>query len=815
MLFVKAQALFLQTYLKCYSPDRQVKKYISLKSREWLAPALKKVEADLFAGMSHLIDPPLAEEVALPPIDNLPSASGNQIEQSIYIQYACKTGNPLACDRSTAMSDTIDAPLGSAVIQSLDQVRCRLCEFPANLPEKTQIRGKNGIYTIEKFLGRRGLGRLYSGVQQDTKQPIVIKEYLLPTRYFNSEEQITRQTAIKNLAGLTLVGSPSQDFRILSPIEVLADGNNERCYVVLDERSASSPLSQLLAQTGPLPADLVHQLLNQILQILEVLHGQKFQLPLGQVQAGLLHGNLSLDTILVQHQDPLQTIDATNLTPSNFFVYLSDLALWEDLSKTNSVKAGESSIAQDLANVGYIGFFALQGGSIAPGRKPLDPASPDHWAPNTLALKSVIWRLLGLDFPFENAAAARQALLAIPVEAPIQTPDVEEIEIPGRSKWWSRLALVGAAVLVVGLGVMELQKKFQKPIVAANPTPILAKMKDIGAIPVGEFRYTAVQDGTWNYLLQTADLIESEQTLEKKIKAAQPQFALKYEPSASWDAAVAEIRSGKAAFAIAPVGQPLPEDLEAQPIAYDGLAVFVSFSYSQREQGLPKALNGDISLEQLQQIYRGDVSNWKTLTSSNLPVKSYQSNEAELSALFEQRVLGGNAGALQSVAKSANFFELLRSVLRDFESNQTGSIGFAPFSRVFGQCSVYPLAIQAAGQKAIQPIVMKEIPEPVKYDANNKPSPSPNALPTPLPNLMKKARTPIDPSTNLCDRKGSYELNAEAFRSKQYPLAYPIAVIYPRRNDRPLVGLKFAEMMRTQEGQQLLKQTGLVPMIGD
>jgi serine/threonine protein kinase len=812
MLFVEAQALFVKSYLKCYPRDRQIQKYLDLKGREWLAPALEKVESQLFGGMSHLINPPLPEEVVLLPIENLVPASG-LTGQTLYLQYACKVRNPLECDLAKSSNNSEDSALSVAVIQSLDQVRCNRCEFPASLPEKTQIRGKNGIYSIDKFLGRRGGGRLYSGIQQDTKQPIVIKEYVLPSRYFNSEEQIARQTMIKNLAGLTLVGSPSQDFRILSPIEVLSDGKNERCYLVLDGRSASLPLSQILQQSGALPVDIVHRLLNQILQILEVLHGQKFQLPLGQVQSGLTHGNLNLDTVLVQPDNPSKAIDATTLTPSNFFVYLSDLTLWEEISKTSLSKAGESSIAQDLINVGYIGFFALQGGAIGLGRKALDPALPEHWAPNTLALKSVIWRLLGLDFPFESAAAARQALLAIPVEAPIQAPDVQEIEIAGRSKWWVRLALVGVTALVVGLGLMELEKKFKKPIVAANDTPVLAKMKDVGAIPVGEFRYTAVQDGTWQYLLQTADLIESGQTLEKKIKASQPQFALKFEPSASWEVALADIRSGKVAFAIAPVGQPLPEDLEAHPIAYDALAVFVSFSYPQREQGLPKALKGDISLEQLQGIYRGEVNNWKMLTKSNLPVKPYQSNDTELSALFEQRIFSGSDSSLKSVPKSANFFELLRSVLRDFESNQTGSIGFAPFSRVFGQCSVYPLAIQAPGQNAIQPVVMKNVPEPVKNDANKKPDP--NAKKTPMPNLTVKERDPIDPSTNLCDRKGSYELNANAFRSNQYPLAYPIAVIYPRRNDRPLVGLKFAEMMRTKEGQELLKQTGLVPMIGD
>jgi ABC-type molybdate transport system substrate-binding protein len=50
--------------------------------------------------------------------------------------------------------------------------------------------------------------------------------------------------------------------------------------------------------------------------------------------------------------------------------------------------------------------------------------------------------------------------------------------------------------------------------------------------------------------------------------------------------------------------------------------------------------------------------------------------------------------------------------------------------------------------------------------------------------------------------------------SKQNAILWHIRlpVVYPRDNSRPPVGAKFAEMLQTQEGQQMLSKTGLIPL---
>ncbi len=739
----KVQAKCLKRYIQFFEGNRQVAVYQLLKQKDKLADALTQIEPELFPDPSILNT---GVPVQALPHGSFPLAAGQQIMPSSYAQ-----------------------------------------DFPTPLSEKVQIRSVRTTYTIKNCLGQRGLGRLYQAVHGDTQQPIVIKEYLLPTRYFNRAEQMRRQKSLTNLAGLSLVGSPGKDFQILSPIDVLATGVDERCYVMFDERSASPTLNQLLRQTGAWSAQQVHRLLNQLLQILDVLHGQKFQLPMGQVYSELTHGNLSLDNVLIQSRD------ATKLDDT-FFVYICDLALWEGLCRTPLMPMPEPSIEQELRNVGYLAFYALQGQAFAIDGKALDPSDAQSWKPMSGALKTVVRRLLGLEEPFVSAMEARQAVLQIPLDA---LPTVHEypdpIAEPARRNWLQILAF-GVACIVLGAVILESMKP--KAAVLATKTPILEKIKDIAPLPLGEFRYTSVQNGTWHYVLQTASLIESGQTLEGKLKSAQPALSLKFEPTPSLEMALNEVRSGKAAFTIAPLTQPLPEDLDGQTVAYDGLAVFVPFSYANREQGLPNALQGTIAWDQLQKIYRGDVQNWNAFTTSTLPLKPYQAENAEFSAVFEQKVLGVTNPAdspLKSVTRSPNFFELLRSVLRDFESNQTGSIGFAPWSRVVGQCSVYPLAIRGSDKPntSWMPLQSTPVSQPLVWQDGES----------------------ITPMSNLCDRKGSYHLNDKAFQSGQYPLSYPIVVIYAKRNDRPIVGVKFGEMLRTKEGQRLLKQVGLVPAI--
>jgi hypothetical protein len=742
-----------------------------------MSPILAELKPELF--------PPKPEDAVVPEliVEAAIAPPGAVLAPSPYPQYRCTLGDPLNCRE----------PLATMERAAKD---CRICAFPATLAEKAEIWGRRGTYRVVRCLGRRGIGRLYEAVQLGTEQPMIIKEFLLPRRYFNAEEMRQRQEAFISLAGVALADGRSQDFRLISPWEAISDDREERCYLVTQPPDASLTLNQVLSQTGAMSTDQVRLVLNQVLQTLEFLHQQKFALPMGQVQTGLVHGNLTLDSLLViKGKEPE--------FGAGDFIYLCDLSLWERLFEPFQTKVMNGSVAKDLTALGYAAFYLLAGKAIDENGQPLQPKDDKLWAGVYLPLKKYILRLLELDLPFENAADARRALLQIPLD-PVINQFALEAEAKVKPKQFSKaLAVLLMALLLAALGKLAMVL-LVKPAPAAEITPPICCIKEVGGTPIGEYNYTAVENGIWDKFLNQTGLagVPTNQRLKDYLAAAQPKLKLNYQSVDSVKEAIAKVRSGKAAFAIIPMIKELPNDLTYQEVAHDALAVFVNFSYSEREKGLPTALNGQLTLKQVQDIYVGKTKDWQQL-GSNLPIKRYAPLDGESINLFEQKVLGDQRAIatfreLLHDAKpqpDSSFIqkqesnkieqlptlETLRTSIQDFESYQTGGIGFAPFSQVFGQCSVYPLALGKEGQKSIQALTLAD----------------------------GKA---IDPTLDLCDRKGSYAILPELVRSHRYPLSYAIAIVYTRDNSRSPVGEKFAEMLKSTEGQKLLSQFGLIPL---
>ena len=365
------------------------------------------------------------------------------------------------------------------------------------------------------------------------------------------------------------------------------------------------------------------------------------------------------------------------------------------------------------------------------------------------------------------------------------------------------LGLTGG-LLVFGLLLWLIFGRGKKEAVAVEDVQICC-IENIKGITPGDFVYTAEQNSSWDYAFTTANLILRDRTLKQEIEESQPKLDWLYRPEPSSpqvQAAMEEkLREGEVDFAIASITSSVDADLHGETIAYDGLVFFVAFSSAQRENSLPQALQGNITFEQLQQLYTGKISSWKELDNRfpSLPVKLYIPLEKEAREIFEKQVLKSPQAISQfrDLIKSKNqrrsfasnpeiiplpTFEMLRNVYGDFEKTATGSIGFAPISKVVGQCSVYPLALKEDGRGiAVSP-------------------------------LKKRNNQQVTPQTDLCDQKGSYAPNAEQIANQEYPLAYALAVIYPRDNSREVVGEKFAAILKTKEAQDLLVKTGLVPL---
>lgn len=698
--------------------------------------------------------------------DSLP---GEQVADYLYKNYPCLNSNPLSCKWTQ-----------QTVQQEPKAKYCLKCNFPTTLVEKTKLRGNRGTYVIENFLGGRGMGRLYQGIQISDSQPVVIKEYLLPKKVFNEGESRQSKAAFVSLAGVKLADGRNQDFRLLSPWEAIADPIEERCYLVTKGNLDNcQTLSSYLSIKGAMSTEQVRQVLNQVLQTLEFLHEQKYSLPSLQVREGIAHGNLSLNSLLIDEQ--------------LFFIYLCDLGLWEHLFYPPTIPMLNPLPVDDLVALGYVAFYLLAGKTVDLSGQPLDPKDNQQWPLVNPELKAFILCLLGIGTPFASANTARQSLLKLPLDqVSVATLPVISAEagVKVSRTPWIVLGVLSSLLLLGGFLWFVLSKPHQHQ--QSSNDFLICCIKDVSPLPKGKFIYTAQTNGTWSYVLQQPNLILEGTTLETELQKRQLKSQLIYQPNTSPenDTVLKQILSGKADFGITSLIDRQNDNFTYAEFAYDGLVVFVNFSYADRQKSLPEALHGQITFEQLRQLYTGQITNWQQLGGPDLPVKLYIPDEPEAIQIFEQRVLKEQYAialfrSLQTNRQFPNItrlstFATLREVIKDFEDEQVGGIAFGTLSKVFDQCSAYPLALVNGG--------------------------------TPVQALVQDNQQPVTPKTDLCNKKGSYRPNVQVFSTGSYPLGYPIAVVYARDNSRSPVGARFANILRTRESQRLLSKTGLVPL---
>ena len=694
-----------------------------------------------------------------------------------YRAYDCVSRCPLSCDRTHPSTN-----------QTLST--CSTCQFPSRLAAGTQIVGQHHIYEIEDFLSAQGNGRLYKAHTLPDLSSVTIKEYLLPERTFNRAESYERKQQFQQLAGLSLADGRSQDTRLIVPIDTIVDDSAGRCYVVTSGDVATLPnLRTFLSDVGAAPSEFVIQVLLQTLQTLVCLHEQKFRLPNGQIKTELAHGNLSLDTILIQtstNSTAASSISiATYTHTQNFLVHLCDPALWESIFVAPSAATASLSVASDLKQAGLVGLALLRGNK----GKPIDEQSLDLSQP----LERFLANLQGIGGEFATAAEARKALRslqnssALSNQSSLPLAPLTQKQRSVQRPWLSPLLIAaGSIALITSLITFGLKLRDRWLIAPPNAQPLCC-IDQVSGLSSGEFDYVSHELGTWHQAQnQKRQISGEEQKFLTLLKNRQPKINVSYTPVLSMPLSLQAVLEGEYDFAIAPLSEPFSSEFTTHTFAYDGLAVVVAFTYAQRRKSLPAALNGKISFEQLRQLYTGEVTNWRQLGGPDLPVKLYLPTDPEAVRLFERAVLKDGQTIRAFRQQRSNMealppLALLRQILRDFETDSAGAISFAPISQLYGQCSVYPLALKEDGERAIQALV------------------------------QDNGRA-VTPRTNLCEAKGSYFQNEAIFRSGEYPLSYPLGVVYPNNNKRSVEGQIFTEVLKTREVQDYISQTSLIPL---
>jgi ABC-type phosphate transport system substrate-binding protein len=688
------------------------------------------------------------------------------LPESIYKEYPCLCGNPLKCDRPF---ETVQEFKGAKF--------CVECAFPAILLEKAEIKGSGGIYQVKNYLGTRGWGRLYSGLQIKDKHPVVIKEYLLPNRCFNSQESFSRKETFKRIGGVSLADGKVQNFRILNTWEAIADEKGERCYLITKDVEPKQTLREYLREQGAMTPNRVGELLNQALQTLEFLHSQKLRLPSQQIQQGLAHGNINLDSLLI-----------TEAKNQNFYIFLCDLANWENLFIPPSINQPPlATYQQDLESLGKVGFYLLAGRDKNEiGGELLNPRESENWHTTDEHLKQYLFHLIGYGTPFDSAESARQALLKLPQEHHQNNSQLEESE-QGKNHKFSRkllIPIISLLVLLLGGGIWYFFVRNKNIVIVENYvewSKLVTGFSDV-ELPPGNFNYTAESNSIWNVVLK-----KENQTLEKELtNPLDTNITLfNYEPIKSENIRdisqpIKEIQSSNKYFVITSLEDKITSDLDRKKIGYGGLLVFVE--YRKNPQSLHQKLGGKISLQDLRQIYTGQKTYWNEINPKfpREKIKPYIPEEPEAVYQFKKIVLQNNS---QDIAKFQKIVtpENTETTIRN--ATNTGIISFGTLGRIGNQCSdFYPLAIVNSNNKSIQP----------RYRS------------------IRNGNRPINLSDgDLCSSDTYFDV--KTFES--YPLGYPLYVVYPNDNTRNKPGQKFAEMLgKTQQGQCLLNKVGLVPL---
>lgn len=199
--------------------------------------------------------------------------------------------------------------------------------------------------------------------------------------------------------------------------------------------------------------------------------------------------------------------------------------------------------------------------------------------------------------------------------------------------------------------------------------------------------------------------------------------------------------------------------LKQHSVALDGIAVVIN----------PSLQISGLTVNQLQQIYQGKISNWSQVGGPNLAIAALslpsQENTLLLSAQNEQKKLKFGSG-VQYVNSTT---EALRKV-----SKTPGSIYFASAGITIPQCSIKPLPLGYTSDRLIPPY-----------------------------------REPLVPSQKCPNQRN--QVNTEAFKNGSYPLIQRLSVVTKQSNSQqPNVGEVYTNLLLTDIGQKAIEQAGFI-----
>lgn len=277
-------------------------------------------------------------------------------------------------------------------------------------------------------------------------------------------------------------------------------------------------------------------------------------------------------------------------------------------------------------------------------------------------------------------------------------------------------------------------------------------MREVQNVPHGLFNYA----GAVTFANLTAHGMNS------AIALAHPEFHLRYtEPlnqKPGTGTAIAMLIKGQTSFA--QTARPLEDaeysqardygfSLEQIPVFIDGIAFYTH----------PGVSIAGVSVDQIQAIFTGKVTNWKQVGGPDLPVVPF-SQDPKASSVISLLLDGHKDKSLGSnVQIIYNITEAIQKV-----GSTPGGISYSSPSLVINQRTVRPLGLAKAYSKQYMPFFT---------DGNR--------------------------------------VNAEAFRDGTYPLTRRLFVVIRRDGTADeQAGVAYTNLLLSKEGQQLIERAGFV-----
>lgn len=302
----------------------------------------------------------------------------------------------------------------------------------------------------------------------------------------------------------------------------------------------------------------------------------------------------------------------------------------------------------------------------------------------------------------------------------------------------------------------------EQPVPPTDETlPEYATFTQVTPVPLGRFKYSGSPD--WSPIRLVIDSAIQSERREYQLSYVQPP-----DSPANSTTAIELLLQGKLDFvqsdrSLRPIeiNQAQENGLKLQqiPVATDGIAIAVH----------PTLPIQGLTLQQLADIYSGKITNWQQVGGPQLEIQPFSlSVDSEgVINLFLSQIMNG-----QSFSITLDYFPNMTAALRKL-AQSPGGIFFGSSAEIVPQCSIKPIPIGKVAQQWIAP-----------YQ-------SPYVLSKNCPNQRN-------------------QINTQAFLNQQYPLTHLLYVIYTDNGEKAQAGEAYAQLLLSDQGQDLLSKAGFV-----